>query len=269
MNAPRGAVRDPILAVEGIAISFGGVKALAGVTFSVGRGEIFSVIGPNGAGKTTLFNVVSGVYRPNAGTVRLKGEAVTGMEPHRLARRGLSRSFQNLQIFHRMTAAENVMVGRSMQESRNVLAHMLGLPAVRRENRASRVRALELLDMIGLAAAADMPAGALPYGAAKRLEIARALATDPAVLMLDEPAAGCNPVETEEIEAMIRRIAGLGVTVVLVEHDMKLVMRVSDRIHVLNYGETLAEGPPTEIRLHPKVVEAYLGHHGSKEAALA
>nr|WP_181184053.1 ABC transporter ATP-binding protein [Prosthecomicrobium hirschii] len=257
----------PILELDGISIAFGGLKALSNVCFRVEKGEIFSVIGPNGAGKTTLFNIVSGVYRPQSGSVKLAGTAVTGEPPNRLAARGLSRSFQNLQIFARMSAAENVMVGRHLKESRNVAAHLLGLGG--RDNRASRARAMELLALIGLEGEADTPAGALPYGAAKRLEIARALATEPSLLLLDEPAAGCNPVETGEIEEVIRRIAAMGITVVLVEHDMKLVMRISDRIHVLNYGETLAEGRPQDIRTHPKVVEAYLGRHGAREAAHA
>jgi branched-chain amino acid transport system ATP-binding protein len=258
-----------ILAVEGIGIGFGGLRALDAVGFSVAQGEVFAIIGPNGAGKTTLFNIVSGLYRPDAGTVRLEGRDVTGLEPHRLAALGLSRTFQNLQLFHRMTAAENVMVGRHLRESRSVPRHLFAPRAVWREERAEREKALELLGLVGLRDAAEQPAGALPHGAAKRLEIARALAVEPKVLLLDEPAAGCNATETAEIEALVRRIAGGGVTVVLVEHDMRLVMRLSDRVHVLNHGRTLAEGRPAEVRLNPAVVEAYLGHHGAEEAARA
>jgi branched-chain amino acid transport system ATP-binding protein len=258
-----------ILAVEEIGIGFGGLRALDAVGFTVARGEVFAIIGPNGAGKTTLFNIVSGLYRPDAGTVRLEGRDVTGLEPHRLAALGLSRTFQNLQLFHRMTAAENVMVGRHLRESRSVLRHLFAPRAVWREERAEREKALELLGLVGLRDAAEQPAGVLPYGAAKRLEIARAFATEPKILLLDEPAAGCNATETAEIEALIRKIAGGGVTVVLVEHDMRLVMRLSDRVHVLNHGRTLAEGRPAEIRRNPAVVEAYLGHHGAREAARA
>ena len=256
-----------VLEADGLGISFGGVKAVDGVSFRAEAGRILAIIGPNGAGKTTLFNMVSGVYLPKAGTVRLGGEDVTGMEPQVLAARGLSRSFQNLQIFFRMTAAENVMVGRHRHEARGVLAHLLSLPSVARQNRATRAKALELLDVVGLRAQADIPAGSLPYGALKRLEIARALATEPKVLLLDEPAAGCNPVETEELDRVIQQIAQSGVAVVLVEHDMKLVMKISSRILVLDHGRPLTEGTPAEVRAHPDVIRAYLGGHGAREAA--
>ena len=258
-----------LLQVEGIGIEFGGLKAVDNVSFVVDEGEIFSIIGPNGAGKTTLFNMISGIYRPKNGTVRLAGRDVTAMEPNRLAALGLSRTFQNLQIFFRMTAAENVMVGRHLHEKRGVLAHLFALPSVGRQNRRTRQAALMLLDRVGLGRYADTAASSMPYGALKRLEIARALAAEPQLLLLDEPAAGCNPVETEEIEHLIAKIAGEGTTVVLVEHDMKLVMRISSRLHVLDYGRTLAEGTAAEVRGNPDVIAAYLGAHGSKEAASA
>lgn len=256
-----------ILAVEDLHIAFGGLIAVDGVTFAVEPGEIFALIGPNGAGKTTLFNLVSGLYTPQHGRILLAGENVTNFAPHELARRGLSRTFQNLQIFYRMSAVENVMVGRHLHERRNVLTHLFTLPSVRAQNRASRARATELLALVGLAETADQSAGSLPYGALKRLEIARALATEPKVLLLDEPAAGCNPVETEEIDSVIKTIAAQGVTVVLVEHDMRLVMRISSRIHVLDRGHTLAEGKAHEVRSNPAVIAAYLG--GTQETARA
>ncbi|WP_186389748.1 ABC transporter ATP-binding protein [Stappia sp. TSB10P1A] len=259
----------PLLEVSEIGIAFGGVRAVDNVSFSARPGEVFSIIGPNGAGKTTLFNLVSGIYRPKSGSVRLAGEPVTALEPNRLAERGLSRTFQNLQVFFRMTARENVMVGRHLREQRGLLAHLFALPSTGRQNRESAAVADALLERVGLAALADMPAANLPYGALKRLEIARALAAEPKVLLLDEPAAGCNPVETEEIEKLIRKIADDGVAVVLVEHDMKLVMRISDRILVLDQGRMLAEGSAAEIRSNPKVIEAYLGTHGTREANLA
>lgn len=258
-----------LLEAQGLGIAFGGVRAVDDVSFRAGAGQILAIIGPNGAGKTTLFNMVSGLYLPKSGRVRLAGEDVTGLEPHLLARRGLSRTFQNLQIFFRMTAAENVMVGRHRHEARGVLADLLALPSVGRQNRATREAALALLARVGLAAEADMPAGALSYGALKRLEIARALATEPRVLLLDEPAAGCNPVETEEIDRVIQDIAREGIAVVLVEHDMKLVMKISDRILVLDHGRPLAEGAPDEVRAHPDVIRAYLGGQGAREAARA
>jgi branched-chain amino acid transport system ATP-binding protein len=258
-----------ILVVEDLAISFGGLVAVDGVTFAVEQSEIFAVIGPNGAGKTTLFNMVSGLYMPQRGRILLAGEDVTNLPPHELARGGLSRTFQNLQIFFRMTVIENVMVGRHLHETRNVLSHLFTLPSVHRQNRATRTRAAELLALVGLADAAEKQAGSLPYGALKRLEIARALATEPKVLLLDEPAAGCNPVETEEIDAVIKAIAAQGVTVVLVEHDMRLVMRISSRIHVLDRGRTLAEGKAQDVRSNPAVITAYLGGTGAEGVARA
>ncbi len=253
-----------VLAVEDLGIAFGGVKAVNGVAFAVSGGEVLSIIGPNGAGKTTLFNLVSGVYRASRGRVALLGDDVTGATPEALAARGLSRTFQNLQIFARMSAVENVMVGRHLREHTGILADLLGLPSVTRQNRATRAAAIDRLEAVGLVADADRPAGALAYGALKRLEIARALASEPKVLLLDEPAAGCNAVETQEIERLVRRIADSGVAVVLVEHDMKLVMRISDRVLVLDRGRPLAEGPPAQVRENPAVIEAYLGRHATR-----
>jgi branched-chain amino acid transport system ATP-binding protein len=258
-----------ILAAERLSIAFGGVRAVDEVSFEIEAGEVFSIIGPNGAGKTTLFNLISGVYAPNDGNVRLAGEDVTGLAPDRLARRGLSRTFQNLQIFFRMTAIENVMVGCHRRERAGILGELLHLPSVVRQNRTTLEKARATLAGVGLDREAERSAGALSYGALKRLEIARALAAEPRVLLLDEPAAGCNAVETSELETVIRTIAGSGVTVVLVEHDMRLVMNVSDRIHVLADGKTLAQGTAEEVRTNAAVIEAYLGIHGSKEAARA
>lgn len=258
-----------ILATERLAMTFGGVRAVDGVTVAVPENYVFSIIGPNGAGKTTLFNMISGVYTPRDGRVLLAGKDVTGLKPNQLARRGLSRTFQNLQIFFRMSAIENVMVGRHRHERTGIFADLLHLPAVGRQNRETRAQAEAALDRVGLAGLAEQSAGSLAYGDLKRLEIARALASEPRVLLLDEPAAGCNPVETAALEGVIRGIAEGGVTVVLVEHDMRLVMNVSDRIHVLANGATLAEGTAAEVRSNPAVIEAYLGVHGAQEAAHA
>ena len=258
-----------LLVAQDLGIAFGGVVAVDGVSFSAAPGQVLSIIGPNGAGKTTLFNLVSGLYRARRGRVTLNGEDVTGAQPQVLAAKGLSRTFQNLQVFGRMTACENVMVGRHLRERCSLLPALFRTPSVTRQNRETRAAALALLDDVGLRNAADIPAGSLPYGACKRLEIARALAAEPRVLLLDEPAAGCNAVETEEIDHLIRQVADRGVAVVLVEHDMKLVMKISDRILVLERGRPLAEGTPREVRDDPRVLEAYLGQHGAREAARA
>ena len=255
-----------LLKVEGLGLHFGGIAAVDDLTFTVPQGRIYSIIGPNGAGKTTLFNMISGVYRPSRGRIRFAGADVTNMEPHRLARLGLSRTFQNLQIFFRLTALENVMVGRHVHEPKGILAHALRLPSVRRANRDCADRARELLKFVGLGPDADRIAGGLPYGALKRLEIARALASEPKLLLLDEPAAGCNAVETEEIDGLIQQVARQGITVALVEHDMKLVMKISDHILVLDRGRRLAEGSAAQVRANPDVIRAYLGSHGTSDA---
>jgi branched-chain amino acid transport system ATP-binding protein len=258
-----------ILETERLSISFGGVRAIDEVSLAVQPGGVFSIIGPNGAGKTTLFNLFSGLYVPASGRVRFLDEDVTGLSPDRLARRGLSRTFQNLQIFFRMTVLENVMVGRHRHEKTGIFSDLLHLPSVGRQNRRTREAARAALARVGLEMETERAADALPYGALKRLEIARALASEPKVLLLDEPAAGCNPVETKQLDAVIRSIVKDGVTVILVEHDMRLVMNISDRVHVLANGRTLAEGTAAEVRSNLAVVEAYLGIHGSQEAARA
>ncbi|MCG8354014.1 MAG: ABC transporter ATP-binding protein [Kiloniellales bacterium] len=248
-----------LLAVERLGIDFGGISAVDALDLAVEPGEIVSVIGPNGAGKTTLFNMISGIYLPARGRVLLEGEDVTALAPHRLAARGLSRTFQNLQVFQRMTALENVMAGRHLAERGSAFTDLLHLPSTRRRNRATRELAQGLLARVGLAEVAERPAEALSYGQLKRLEIARALACEPKILLLDEPAAGCNAVETEEVDELIAQIAEQGVAILLVEHDMRLVMKISSHVVVLDYGKKLAEGTPEEVSRNRLVIEAYLG----------
>ena len=248
-----------LLSIEGLGISFGGLKAVNDVSFTVKPGEIVSVIGPNGAGKTTLFNMISGVYQPGSGKVMLNGEDVTAMSPHLLARRGMCRTFQNLQVFQSMTVLENVVFGYHLQESGHVLSDLFNLPSSRRRAKEAEAGARELLKRVGLERAAEREAGSLSYGSLKRLEIARAMALKPKVLLLDEPAAGCNAVETEEIDHLIAEIAASDVAILLVEHDMKMVMRISNHIVVLDHGEKIAEGDPASVSRNPAVIAAYLG----------
>ena len=249
----------PLLEINRLSKAFGGVMAVEDVSFDVEPGIVYSVIGPNGAGKTTLFNLITGVYAPSAGDVHLDGVAVGGLSPHVLASKGMARTFQNLQVCMNMSAVENVMVGAHLALDRNLLKGMLRFPALGRADDEVRARASELMAYVGLDAFRDAAADAMPYGALKRLEIARALAARPRILFLDEPAAGLNPKETAEVDELIRRIADGGVTVVLVEHDMKLVMNISDRILVLDHGRKLTEGTAREVRANPEVIAAYLG----------
>ena len=250
-----------LLEVTELSIHFGGVKAVQNVSFSVEAGIVYSVIGPNGAGKTTLFNLITGVYLPTSGRVRLDGEDISGRSPEQLAKRGLARTFQNLQICMNMSALENVMVGAHLRLDRNLLKAGLRWPALAGRDRQLRAEAAELMDFVGLERYRASRADRMSYGALKRLEIARALAMKPRLLFLDEPAAGLNPKETLEVDALVRKVADSGVTVVLVEHDMKMVMNLSDRILVLDYGKKLAEGSGEEVRRNPEVIAAYLGAH--------
>jgi branched-chain amino acid transport system ATP-binding protein len=251
--------RMSLLEVRGLTKAFGGVHAIADLTFAVEPGRIHSIIGPNGAGKTTLFNLITGLYTPTAGRIVLDGADVTALPTASRAAKGVGRTFQNLQIFFNMRAIENVMVGRHLHAPRALLSSMVQLPVIRRANRDAFDRAAALMRRVGLGAYLDSDSDAMPYGALKRLEIARALAAEPKILLLDEPAAGLNPKETLEINELIKSIAAEGTTVVLVEHNMKLVMGVSDHILVLDYGRRLAEGTAAEVRANPDVIRAYLG----------
>ena len=248
-----------LLEVRDVRRTFGGLVALDNVTFDVPQGAIKGIIGPNGAGKTTLFNIVSGVLPPDKGSIRFRDRTVTGLPPYRIARRGVSRTFQNLSLFLNMSVLENVMVGRHCRTRAGWSGSALRMPWQRREERAIRAAALEQLEVLGLAHAADAPVGSLSFGRRRLVELARALATEPELLLLDEPASGLNTHETDELATRIRAIRDDGVTILLVEHDMSLVMDVCDDILVLDFGQPIAEGPPAAVRSNPKVVAVYLG----------
>jgi len=248
-----------MLTVNKLSKTFGGVKAVQGVSFAIKERTIYSVIGPNGAGKTTLFNLITGIYTPTEGEILLDGENIANKSPDTLAGLGMSRTFQNLQVCMNMSALENVMVGAHLRLNAGFFAGMLRVPALGRAERTCRDEASELMQFVGVGGYVKSHASQMPYGALKRLEIARALAAKPKLLLLDEPAAGLNHTETAEIDALIQKVAESGVTVVLVEHDMKLVMNLSDHILVLDYGRKLAEGTAAEVRANPDVIAAYLG----------
>ncbi len=249
----------PLLEVDSVTLAFGGVVALDDVSFSIDEGEILGLIGPNGAGKTTCFNVTTGIYRPTSGEVRFEGASISGHKRYSITKLGIARTFQNIRLFGAMTALENVLVGADAHHSTGVLSALFRLPVHRREEDEGHDLALEWLDFMGLHDKADEVANNLSYGDQRRLEIARALATNPKLLCLDEPAAGFNPAEKRALMDLIRRVRDRGFTVLLIEHDMRLVMGVTDRLVVLEFGRKIAEGPPRDIRDNPAVIAAYLG----------
>jgi branched-chain amino acid transport system ATP-binding protein len=248
-----------LLECAGLNKRFGGVLALAEVEFSINHGEIYGLIGPNGAGKTTLFNALTGIYACDAGGFSFAGEPLAGLRPDQIAARGIARTFQNIRLFSNLSALDNVMIGRHVRTRAGVFGAILRTRATLEEEAAIEKRALELLHYVGISARANDVARQLPYGDQRRLEIARALATEPKLLALDEPAAGMNATETLELKKLLERVRADGTTILLIEHDMKLVMGLCDRVLVLDYGRRIAEGQPREVRRDPRVVEAYLG----------
>jgi branched-chain amino acid transport system ATP-binding protein len=255
----------PILTISGLTMDFGGIRALNRLDLDVHAGEIVALIGPNGAGKTTFFNCLTGIYMPTAGDITLKPPkssksiSLKGLKPNQVTEKGLARTFQNIRLFSQMTVLENVMIGRHCRTKAFILGAIFRNAATRREEREIVEMSYAILEKVGLAGLANEFAKNLSYGAQRRLEIARALATEPFLLLLDEPAAGMNPQETHELDRLIREISDDGLSILLIEHDMKLVMSLSDRIFVMDYGKKIAQGTPAEIRANPAVIKAYLG----------
>ena len=254
----------PVLDVRNLGIDFGGLTAVDGFNITIGPTEISGLIGPNGAGKTTIFNLLTGVYQPTRGSVLINGIDIKGMPTHKVNRLGIARTFQNIRLFSDMTALDNVKVGMHNEIKCSFLASLLHTPSYRKSEEAANKKAMDLLDFMGLTDVADQKAGSLPYGVQRRLEIVRALATNPSIILLDEPAAGMNPSETAELMHQIRRIRDtFHIAIFLIEHDMNLVMNVCEAIAVVNYGRIIAKGTPEEIRQNPAVIEAYLGREES------